>query len=243
MLYAYNNFGSDYDETPIKIHSDGHFQDLISTINMELNVTSNVALIGCNSYGLDGLYPTHERWLLVSPYQQIAKSITTLRYGYDFIGSHITLIDEPYEYPGDDTPYLLAFKGNDTPEDILFYQSQNMSLQQLNQLKQQLKHTQWSELIDGRKDGNIISETKATIQQINEQFQLIYLQYNEGGFLITRNKDTISSVTHVQRYDLFKINNKLYLVTHLSSEGARYVVYEITNNSLIQLEDFTIACC
>lgn len=244
-LYAYNDFGSNYDETSIKIHSDGYFQDIISTVDMEVNAVSQVALIGCNNYGLDGLYPPQEKWLLVSPYDQVAKTVTTLRYGYDFLGSHITLIDEPYEYPQNDIPYLLAFKGNYTPVDVQFYKPQNMTLQQLNQLTQQLQSTQWSMLVDNNeKDSETISKLRANIHQINQQFQLIYLQENdESGSLMIKNKGSITSVVYVKGYDLFKIDNKLYLVTYHSSEAARYVVYEIINNELNQLEDFTIACC
>lgn len=245
-LYVYNNFAlDDYEQTIIKIHPDGTFEEVISFEMAQLKASDRLALVGCSYYGLDGFYPTHEQWLLVSPSHQMAKAVTTLRYGYDFIGSFITLIDEPYIERQDQAPYLLAFKGNYAPTDVSFYKPLPMTAAQLHQLTAQLQTSRWSTLISDYSQGSDAkTELKATMLSLNDQFQLILLSNNDWrSVLVVRNKGHITSVITVGNYEVFKIGTKLYLVTYFYSEGARYVVYDITNNELTLLEDFTIACC
>lgn len=241
-MYSYSDFYSEYEEIPVQLQADGHFDELLYEGDGELNATEVIALMGCSFYGMDGMYPLHEEWLLVAPDEHAVQPVTTLRYGHDFIGGLITLIDEPYEERSDDAiNYLLAFKGLDGGENVEFYTPQDMTVEALSGLIDSLQDRAFLEDF-WQPDENL--ERYANTVFIDDELLFVFVRntYGNGQIFAYKNGET-SSVLYVSDYFLFELGNQLYLITSLYGEGARYDVYEVNGVDLNQVAEFSIACC
>lgn len=241
-IYSYSNFYSEYEETPVQLQADGHFNEILYEGDSALNVSEVIALMGCSFYGLDGMYPLHEEWLLVAPYEQAVLPVNTLRYGRDFIGNLITLIDEPYEERSDDAiNYLLAFKGLDAEVNVEFYAPQDIAVERLLDLVDSLEDKVF---FDDYWQPDEIFEQYANTVFIDDELQFVFARhsYDHGVLFAHRNGETIS-VLYVSQYYLFKLGDQMYLMTLIIGEGSNYDVYEINGTHFNHVAEFGIACC